>query len=378
METPSLKSEPAMILLDKQKILPPGVGEDTVPGVQAMLQGAVKLELATLPPYLTGVFSVKAGANAASRTLTQSVATEEMLHLALAANTLIAVGGNPQVSAAGLSLSYPGQLPMAIDTSLEVQLAALTKPQVHDVFMGIERPDTEAVLPGESAPPEALALRKANPSFMSIGDFYNFIIAMLRVLVAAGTDPFAEPRLGRQVDLAPWFAGVIPGNPTGKVHDLKTAVYNLKTIIRQGEGAQVGSDPINPTGDAEGGLAHYFKFGEIYYGKELVRDKNDPSGWSYSGADVPLDPQGVYDFPSNARLSDYPAGSAAAISAEQFYEAYLRLLRGLDRAFNGDPGFLSDAIGTMYELKLVAQQVVLHPADPNKPNGKVAAPPFQP
>ena len=92
MESPSLEREHAMLLLDKQKIFPTGVAEHSLAGVCAMLQGAVKLELATLPPYLTAVFSVKPGANAVARTLTQSVATEEMLHLALAANTLIALG----------------------------------------------------------------------------------------------------------------------------------------------------------------------------------------------------------------------------------------------------------------------------------------------
>src|SRR5262245_51249284 len=88
----------------------------TATGVQTvceMLDGAVALELATLPPYLTGVFSLKPGANDEARILIQSVILQEMLHMALAANTMIAIGGGPHILEQGIGLRYPGSLPMS-------------------------------------------------------------------------------------------------------------------------------------------------------------------------------------------------------------------------------------------------------------------------
>jgi hypothetical protein len=93
---------------------------------------------------------------------------------------------------------------------------------------------------------------------------------------------------------------------------------------------------------------------------------------------VPFDPAEVHDFPDNAALSSYAPGSAAAVAAEQFYETYVRLLAALDRTFNGIPTQLDAALGIMYELRLVAQRVLMHPANPDDPGGPVAAPPFQP
>ncbi|RBH51872.1 hypothetical protein C3F00_033145, partial [Pseudomonas sp. MWU13-2860] len=53
-----------------------------------MLAGAVRLELSTIPTYLTALFSIKPGQNQEARALVQSVVVEEMLHMTLAANTL--------------------------------------------------------------------------------------------------------------------------------------------------------------------------------------------------------------------------------------------------------------------------------------------------
>jgi hypothetical protein len=365
-----------MLLIDK-KLLDKARAARSNADVIELLDGAVTLELSTLPPYLTGVFSLAPGGNDEVRALAQSVVLEEMLHMALAANTAIAVGGNPAIFASGVALRYPGPLPMCIDESLTVTLGSLTLEQAKDVFMAIERPDTTATLPGEPpAVPQRLVAYKRQ-GYGSIGDFYAAIIHALERMVASGQDPFADPRLDRQLDLTPWFPRAVPGHPSGRVSDLPSARAALETIVRQGEGAQIGNDPIDPYGGGET-FAHYFKFGEIAFGRRLVKDAADPSGWSYTGASVGYDASKVYAFPANARVSDYPAGSAARITAEAFYGAYQRLLRSLNVTFNGSPRTFHAALGIMFELKLIAQQVVQHPADPARPQGPVAAPAFQP
>jgi hypothetical protein len=363
------------MLLIKNEFIAKAQSADSVAIIQELLAGAVTLELSTLPPYLTGVFSLMPGANDEARVLMQSVVLQEMLHMALAANTAIAIGGSLPIRSSGLALRYPGPLPMMIDEGLQVSLGSLTTTQVQDVFMGIEHPDTDAILPGETSPNSAVALKQQG--FASIGQFYMAIIAALRLLVNRGQDPFANPQLDRQLDLSPWFPRGVPGNPSGKVSDMDSAQAALETIIRQGEGAQVDSDPIDPyAGGTE--LAHYFKFGEIAFGHRLIQDATMPSGWAYGGAPVPLVADKVFVFPANAKVGDYPAGSAARIVAEAFYETYVRLLTALDQTFNGNPAMFDAALGIMFELKLLAQQVVQHPADPSNPTGPVAAPPFMP
>ncbi|MCD5361717.1 MULTISPECIES: ferritin-like protein [Chromobacterium] len=338
--------------------------------VRTMLAGAVRLELSTIPTYLTALFSIKPGQNQEARALVQSVVVEEMLHMTLAANTLIAIGGNPRIIEDGQALNYPGPLPMCVDTSLTVTLKALSRQQAQEVFMEIERPDTQAILPGETQ-----AYVDNQPGFDSIGRFYQAILERLQHLENHGHDCFAQPRLDEQVDVSQWFPHEVEGCPDGKVHDMASARAVINTIVRQGEGVQVEDDWINPKEDAGGGYAHYFKFGEIYYGKRLVRDDCSPSGWSYTGEPVPLDETGVFNLLPNAALSDYPAGSGAAVSGAQFYQSYQNLLAALDRTFNGQPQQLDAAIGIMYELKLVAQKVMQHPVGTSTPD-VVAAPPF--
>lgn len=337
--------------------------------VREMLTNAVELELATIPTYYTGAFSIKPGANDEAKALILSVAYEEMLHMSLAANLLIAVGGNPPIRAMGEALRFPTPLPMSVDEGVIVALGSTAKKQVYDVFMGIEHPDTDAVLPGEKRRHPQAKLYK-QPGYNSIGDFYNAILEKL----AGMPDAFAAPRLDRQLDIGNLFPGAVAGNPSGKVKNMKTARQSVDTILAQGEGAQVGSDPIDPTGGLGDSFAHYFKFAEIYYGKRLVKDKKDKSGWSYSGEPVPLNADGVYNFKANPALSDYEPGTAVYAAAQEFYLTYMRLLDALDGTFNGNPSMMSSALGIMFELKLVAAKVLQHSIE----NGAYqAAPPFQ-
>ncbi|WP_437716463.1 ferritin-like protein [Sorangium sp. So ce448] len=365
-----------MLVVEKNLITRAREAQD-VADVIATLEGAIQLELSTLPPYLTGVFSLQPGVNDEARALVQSVVVEEMLHMALAANTAVALGGHPPIRKLGLALKYPGRLPMSIDPELTVTLGSFTAAQLQGVFMAIERPDTTAVLPGEDPRVAQRLADSKTKGFGSIGDFYNAIIDALKRLVKRGQDPFGDPHLERQLDLSRWFPKSVPGDSTCRVSDLASAEAALRTIIRQGEGADVGIDPIDPYGGGHE-MSHYFKFGEIAFGHRLVRDASAPSGWSYTGTPVPFDASQVYNFPQNVRLSDYSPTSAAGLTAGAFYDAYLRLLGALDATWNGRPEMFNSALGIMFELKLLAQQVVQHLVNPLNPSGPIAAPPFQP
>jgi Ferritin-like len=347
--------------------------EADIEDIKGALNGAVLLEFSTIPPYLTALFSIKKGSNVEARTLVHAIVIEEMLHMTLAANTLIAIGGKPSVLEDGLNLRYPCTLPMCIDEGLNVTLASLTKQQTLDVFMGIERPDTKAILPGGKSvilPGETAPYVDAQPQYDSIGDFYAAVIQKLDDL---GPSLFANPRLEQQVDIGKWFQTEIEGAPGGKVSSFKSAQAVLETIVRQGEGIQIKTDKIDPY---QGGqeLAHYFKFGEIYYGRRLRPDRESVSGWSYSGDPVPLDESNIVNLFPNAAVTSYEHDSDARVAASQFYEAYCRLVRALDETFNGNPARLDSALGIMFELKLVAQQVIQFPAGMRVPVAGIGAP----
>src|SRR5205814_1549988 len=74
------------------------------------LQNAIKLEHATIPAYLSGLMSIRPGANAAVAEIIHSVVIEEMLHMSIACNILNALGGAPDINVPGFIPGYPGPL----------------------------------------------------------------------------------------------------------------------------------------------------------------------------------------------------------------------------------------------------------------------------
>ena len=120
------------------------------------LQWALELEHATIPPYLCALYSIKEGHNQAAVEVLQSVFIEEMLHMALVANVLNAVGGTPQVDKPDFIAIYPTYLPHS-NRAFQVPLLKFS-PEALDVFLNIERPAAH------DAPPE-------DDNFHTIGQF---------------------------------------------------------------------------------------------------------------------------------------------------------------------------------------------------------------
>lgn len=71
----------------------------------------------------------------------------------------------------------------------------------------------------------------------------------------------------------------------------------------------------------------------------------------------------------------FPAGSQQCALAVQFNDAYHRLLRALDRTFDGEPDHLDAAVGIMYALRVIALDLYKLPSGGG--DGTVAGPPFQ-
>src|SRR5260370_9938321 len=106
--------------------------------IKATLQSAIELEFSTMPLYLSAMFSLEVQ-NYTAYNLIRSVAMEEMVHMAIAANILAAIGGSPQIKS--IRIPYPVcGLPGGTEPDLQVGLAQFSKNQLKN-FMRIEMPD---------------------------------------------------------------------------------------------------------------------------------------------------------------------------------------------------------------------------------------------
>ncbi|WP_198680825.1 ferritin-like domain-containing protein [Lentzea terrae] len=140
---------------------------ETLEDLRRHLQWAIELEHATIPPYLCALYSLDPGRNAEAAQVVGSVFAEEMLHLALAANLLNAVGGEPKLDTPELLRPYPRPLPHG-DRSVQVQLLPFGR-EALELFLRIEQPASA------DAPPEA-------DEYETIGQFYAAIEAGLHAL----------------------------------------------------------------------------------------------------------------------------------------------------------------------------------------------------
>jgi hypothetical protein len=157
------------------------------------LQWAIEVEHATIPPYEYAMWSV-VDPDSAAATSIKYVAREEMLHAALAANLLTAVGGSPRFTAGSVP-RYPGPMPHHSPAEpLILHLAPASLELVRDVFLRIEQPEA----PGSQ--PEA-------DRYETLAQFYEAIadaMALLGDEVFSG-DPHRQvtrlrgPRRGRAV-----------------------------------------------------------------------------------------------------------------------------------------------------------------------------------
>ena len=309
------------------------------------LQQALELELTTIPPYLCALWSIKDGTSRAAQLILDVVA-EEMLHMALVANLLNAVGGAPRLTGAAAVPTYPCMLPGHVEEGLTVGLRRCDAAQL-EVFKRIEAPEK---------PVDVQRVRDtAHP--ITIGRFSDGLAAAVDALGPAifTGDP------GRQLRAWP-IHGEGELRPLG---DPAAARWAINLIKEQGEGAS-DHDPA----DRDGGLGHHYIFWEIIEGSEIVLQGGR---WAFAGAPIPFpETFPVVDDPTVASL---PPGSRALALALEFNETYRNLLAALERTFDGRPKELTVALGLMYALKVQALDLFKEPS--GRGDGTVAGPTFE-
>ncbi|MFT6337479.1 MAG: hypothetical protein ACJATI_004243 [Halioglobus sp.] len=327
---------------------------DCLTALFPLVQNAIELEHATIPPYLTAMFSLKPGKEREIWHIIHSIVIEEMMHMTIAANILNALGGTPDINHPAFVPNYPTPLPMGIGTGLIVTLSKYSRDQVKNVFMEIEEPENPISFPVN------MAMKASVPDFHTIGEFYEALKAKINQI--APDELPGDPNL--QV-ISPYY----PSDLLFPILTKQNAMDAIDIIVEQGEGTE--TLPIDP----EGEVAHYYKFEELYIGKRLVKDPSVPQGYSFSGANIPFDPDNVQPIFPDTKSYLFAIGSEERRRCDEFNHSYQLLLNALHGTFNGQPDTLGDAIGIMIDVKLRGEKICAMPF-PGKPNTTIG-PPFE-
>ncbi len=311
------------------------------------LQNAVELEHSTMPPYLTAMYSLVPGANDEIAALIQSIVIEEMLHMTISANIMVAVGGSPQINNPKFVPRYPAKLPMGIGEDLVVPIKRFSKHLVEHVFRKIEAPE-------DPIPVEGRAARERE--YATVGEFYAAIQNKISDL---GDKIFV---VGAKSQVLSWFDDDL----LFPIVSVESANKAIDIVVTQGEGTH--ASPFESPGQP----AHYYRFGEIYHGKKIIKTE---TGYAYHGDPVPFDRKGVYPMIDNPSPSDYAPGSQVAMLSQAFSFSYSALLNALHQSFNGSPQTIDTAVALMYQLRLQAQTLMSTPIQQGKK--RTAGPVFQ-
>jgi rubrerythrin len=323
-----------MIRLHRSLIKGLDVPSPTPQTVRDALQNAVKLEHATIPIYLYGLYSLAQGTNVAIGEILQSVVVEEMLHMTLASNVLNALGGSPQIDQPGFIPTYPGPLPGGVESSLTVALAPFSMAQL-EIYLSIEEPENPLQFPTAMA-----------DNSITIGEFYTRISKAIGIL---GNGAFVNP----------------PRNQVGPdlmdesiiVTDVPSAQHAIEIIIEQGEGTRTSPEAV-----VGPGYAHYYRFMQIKKQHFLVKTPAVPPGYAYAGAPLSFDPSGVYNVPPS---------TSPSLAADNFNYTYTSLLGALHVMFNGqnNQAQFNRALGLMMSLKGQATAMLAGIPNPAAPVG---------
>jgi hypothetical protein len=293
----------------------------TLQWLRNALQSAVTLEFATLPPYLTALWSIKQEMDPVAVSIREAV-QEEMQHMGYACNMLKAIGGTPQI--AGRVPVYPTTgLPGGVMPDLVVDIGGLSLESVR-TFMIIEQPDVD-VITGRH--PEAAQAGK----FATIGEFYDAIAAA-----------FAELKPALAVE------GQVIGPRTGwAIDSLKSVQRAINTIKEQGEGSSGTPVDFDPSD-----WSHYYRFAEIEKGRKIVAVPGENKKWMYGEEEVPFpDVWPVAKLPRGGYDRDRVTGAVEHLM-EAFDKSFTRMVDELQATWaNGDQAALWRAIEAMFGMQ---------------------------
>ncbi len=320
--------------------------------LKTSLQEAIKLEFSTLPPYLCALWSIKDESGPVYESIKEHIAEEEMVHMGLACNLLVSIGGQPILTDPNAIPTYPGPLPGNVHPDLELSLHPLS-PESVKVFLKIEYPEQGPIeFPGF----EQDVVTRAQ----TIGDFYTAIQEAFEHL-----NPVLNPekQLERMFDKE-------EGRGIFKISTLSDVAAAIELIKRQGEGST--ASPID-TGPDD--LAHFYRFLEIERGRKIQIINETTGEFGFSDELVP--------FPEVFPMAEVPEGGYQREQVEkavwelinEFDQNFSLMLKQLQLAWDGEPTMLAQAVGTMFSLRGPARSLMETPIPSG--NGETYGPCFR-
>jgi hypothetical protein len=316
--------------------------------LRAALQNAIRLEHATIPPYLTAMLTLSGTSESAgfAREAIRDVVKEEMLHMGLACNILNAIGGHPVIDDPNFIPRYPDALPMGVAGDLVVHVRRYSKKQVEDTFMKIEEPVTKLDIPVMT--PHAAAA--APPPPITIGQFY----AGVRARIDGHPELFTgDPDL--QVSGHFFDANGDPDPSDIAVTDVASALSAIDSIVEQGEGTSKSPQ------DQQKEVAHFYTFQQFSKGMRIVSNAASKFTVSFD----PAQPITIDDTADVIQMVDDPSTvtyAAADSHAEELSakadKFYSDVLRGLDRGYNGDRAAVGAAVGKMFGFESTVEELL--------------------
>ncbi|CAH1760936.1 6991_t:CDS:10 [Entrophospora sp. SA101] len=229
-----------------------------------LLQIALEIELTTIPPYLYAMYSIKPGEDPNDMCITSNhviklirqVAAEEMLHVSLVANLIVAIGDKykPIFYSQEAIPSYPNPLPHVSQGEVMVNLSKADETNI-ETFINIEKPDELLMKHSKPIFHKLMKLRTSplagnvvadEVSVGSIGELYDIIERCFEKL--AGEIKY---KTTFQLEAGMGYA---PSTGTGNdgiivIENLADAKKAIELIKVQGEGSQTEDE-----------ASHYKKF----------------------------------------------------------------------------------------------------------------------
>lgn len=314
--------------------------------LQEALQSAIALEHATLPLYLSAMFSLQVQGYTVYN-LVRSVAMEEMVHMAIACNILAAFGGTPQIGK--LNPQFPSNgLPGGAEPDLRVVLAKVSKKQIRN-FMRLE-------VPMFLLPPEY-----KDETYPTIGNLYAAIRGAIKKNAAAVRAAMKKGGTSNQIGDDIGFTTI---TYTEGKDPLPQVYAAIDEIVLQGEGS-----PSRTLHAArfEGEESHYCKYAEVFYGRRYQKPPGRVALTRatekkfFKGAPIlPPDVVNLLMVPSDgyaAVLKADPNGATVEKALTAFDQAYTNIMSDLEAMWNGPaakswPNF-GAAVGAMGELRVL-------------------------
>jgi hypothetical protein len=289
------------------------------------LRGALQIEFATIPLYLTALWSIIDQAHPVAKSI-RAVAHEEMLHLSLLCNLLSALGERPVLTGAVVP-QFPSRLPGGVHPEIELRLEGYG-PIALKTFMEIERPEKPIPIVGEP-------VENFPDEDTTIGEFYAALLENFKKL-----NPRLDPR--RQI------AGPFTWFVMTKIEHVEEAIT---LIMAQGEGARGVPYPRYSRH-----LSHYYRFKSLAMLTELNWDENEKM--LHKGNAIPPPP--VFTLaPASPNGYGLAAPRELRKASDRFEESYSQMLRFLEASWldGGDKSFIR-ALEVMFELGARAQTMM--------------------